>query len=262
MTSVKGSAPGELEGTIELLWGLREPPSRGPKPTLSVARIARTAIDIADTEGIPAVSMQRVAGELDFTKMALYRYVTGKAALVAVMIEAAVGPPPDLSGAGDWRAGLEEWTRLMWATWERHPWLPEVTIGNRVMGPNELGWVESAISTLDRTGLAGAERISAVQLLGGHIRNARLAGAGTAPWSVPDTPPRNGTGELSPSVAELLRRHGDRYPALTAAFTSAPPVPPAAPAPPGAPRDSVREFGLGRILDGLAALIAERSAAH
>jgi AcrR family transcriptional regulator len=38
--------------------------------------------------------MQRVAGTLEVTKMALYRYVSSKAELVAVMTEVAVGQPP------------------------------------------------------------------------------------------------------------------------------------------------------------------------
>ncbi|MFI0453213.1 TetR family transcriptional regulator [Actinomadura sp. 6N118] len=46
---------------------------------------------MAGAEGLAALSMQRVAGELGFTKMALYRHVSGKAELIAVMIEEAVG---------------------------------------------------------------------------------------------------------------------------------------------------------------------------
>lgn len=87
--------------TVELLWGLREPwTGGGPKPTLSIEQIARTAVDIADAEGFDAVTMQRVAGQLDYTKMALYRYVASKNELIAAMIEAAVGDPPDLTLSG------------------------------------------------------------------------------------------------------------------------------------------------------------------
>ncbi len=112
-------------GIAELLWGMRERPARGPKPAFSIGHIARVAVDIADTDGVQAVSMQRVASELQFTKMAMYRYVSGKAELLAVMIEEAVGEPPDLrSVAGGWRPRLEEWARCMWAAWDRHPWLP------------------------------------------------------------------------------------------------------------------------------------------
>ena len=143
-------------GTVELLWGLREPPSRGPKPTLSIGRIAQAAIDIADADGLAAVSMQRVADALDVTKMALYRYLAGKAELLACMIEQAVGDPPDLAHlSGGWRPRLQAWARQMWASWDCHPWLPGATTGDRVMGPRELGWTECAVGALAGTGLSG-----------------------------------------------------------------------------------------------------------
>ena len=233
--------PGDQAGIAELLWGLRERARRGPKPALSIDQIAQSAIDIADAEGLGAVSMQRVAAGLGVTKMAMYRYVAGKAELFAVMIEAAVGQPPDLTRVpGSWRPRLEIWARHMWATWDQHPWLPGATVGDRVMGPTETGWTESAVSALADTGLDGAEQMDAVSTLSGHIRNTRSANAaGTQPWT-------------TQNQLALLHAHPDRYPALTAAVASA--------AGPSA-RERSRQFGLARILDGLEILIAERSAA-
>ena len=47
--------------TLELLWGVRKQPGRGPKRGLSVERIVQAAIEIADEEGLEALSMRRVA---------------------------------------------------------------------------------------------------------------------------------------------------------------------------------------------------------
>jgi hypothetical protein len=58
---------------------------------LNALVVADAAVDIADTDGLSAVSMQRVAAQFAVTKMALYRYVASKAELLAVLIEAAVG---------------------------------------------------------------------------------------------------------------------------------------------------------------------------
>jgi AcrR family transcriptional regulator len=61
-------------------------------------------VKVADAGGISAVSMQRVASDLGYPKMSLFRYVTGKAELLAVMIEEAMGAPPDMTAvAGGWR---------------------------------------------------------------------------------------------------------------------------------------------------------------
>ncbi len=225
-------------GSVELLWGSQDKPVRPQRLALTVDRIAAAAIEVADAEGMAAVSMQHVAGRLDVTKMALYRHVTGKAELVAVMIESAVGEPPDLRTVpGGWRPRLVRWADLMRETWDRHPWLPAATTGERATGPREVGWTESAVAALEDTGLDGGERMDAVFLLSGHIRNTRSAAtAGTQPWTA------------EKELRDILRRHGERFPALLAAESSAG----------DAVRDNGWSFGLTRILDGLAVLIDAR----
>jgi AcrR family transcriptional regulator len=240
-------------GTLELLWGLREPPSRGPKRALSVRQIAEVGMRIADTEGLAAISMQRVAGELDFTKMSLYRYVRSKAELLAVMTDLAIDDPPELESLGSgWRARLDRWARLIRATWERHPWLPHVsewqsrpgavrpTSGERIMGPNEVGWVELGVRTLEGTGLTPAEQLDAVFLVSAHLRaTLAMTTYGVLPWTVglPETE----------ALDKLRDAHAEDYPALTnlaAADTSR--------------AHNAFEFGLERILDGLELLLTTR----
>lgn len=126
-------------------------------------------------------------------------------------------------------------------TWERHPWLPVATVGERMIGPREIGWTESAVAALAGTNLSGGQRMDAVFLLSGHIRNTRSAAtAGTQPWTT--------TRELRPPIAQLVRQHDDRFPALIAATSD----------PGDAPPDNGWEFGLTRILDGIAVLIDDR----
>ena len=215
--------------TIELLWGMRAAPSRGPKATLTVENIAAAAVSVADADGIEAVSMQRVAESLDFTKMSLYRHVSGKADLIAVMVELAVGDPPDLHRVkGGWRPRLERWARALSTTWQEHPWLPGVTVGDRVMGPRETGWVEAAVAALDGTRLSPDERMDVVTLISGHIRNTQAREvAGTQPWH-----DRN--------YGDLLRLSPDQFPALYELATDRT----------RSPRQS-RGFGLRCVLDGV-----------
>ncbi|MEV6605160.1 TetR/AcrR family transcriptional regulator C-terminal domain-containing protein [Kutzneria sp. NPDC051319] len=222
----------------ELLWKLSDQGRSVTRPALTVPRIAAAGITLADAAGMASVSMQQVAGMLDVTKMALYRHVTNKAELVAVMIEIAVGEPPDLSTVpGGWRPKLTEWARLMRETWQRHPWLPAATVGERAMGPREIGWTESAVAALEGTGLTGAQRMDAVFLVSGHIRNTRSAStAGTQPWS-PDK-----------RLRSQIAAHGDLFPALVAATEDTSDATP----------DSSWEFGLARIFDGLELLITNR----
>ena len=46
------SGSGNPERTMALLWGTQKKPSRGPKPGLSVERVVRAAIKVADAEGL------------------------------------------------------------------------------------------------------------------------------------------------------------------------------------------------------------------
>src|ERR1700742_2649804 len=145
--------------TADFLWHDRAKPTRGPKPALTLEQIADAAIAIADAEGLAAVSMQRVAADLGYTKMSLYRYLPGKAELVAAMLERALGEPPALPPG--WRAGLTGWAEALLAGYLGHAWALEATSGARPVGPHELDWTERALGVLPE-GLTGAERMDVV----------------------------------------------------------------------------------------------------
>src|SRR3954447_20148804 len=97
--------------TADFFWAPRPRPTRGPKPALTLDQITDAAIAIADAEGLAAVSMQRVAADLGFTKMSLYRYLPGKNELVAAMIERALQTPPAVTGP--WREALTAWATAL-----------------------------------------------------------------------------------------------------------------------------------------------------
>jgi AcrR family transcriptional regulator len=204
---------GPTADLVDVLWNRRPGPTRGPKATLTLDALAGAAVDIADTEGFDAVSMQRVADRLGFSKMAIYRHVPNKEVLMAVMIDRAVETPPDLRGPRGWRAKLRRYAEELWGVWQRHPWLPEVTLGTRVMGPNETGWVEQAVYVLAGTGLPGDQQIDAVLLLSAQVRMAHsLATAGSFPW--------DNSRRLTPAMADVVREHADAFPAIVAAATN------------------------------------------
>ncbi|WP_199513690.1 TetR/AcrR family transcriptional regulator [Nucisporomicrobium flavum] len=223
--------------SVEFLWGGRARPTRGPKPALTLEGIADAGIAVADAEGLAAVSMQRVAADRGYTKMSLYRYVPGKAELIAVMVERAIGEPPALSASG-WRAALEEWSRLLLGRYLAHPWTIEATVGRRPLGPYEMGWMEVALAAVAELPLSGAERLDTIAVLAGHAR--MLAQQAAA---------RLGEAEMSTAIAAVLREHGERFPQLTAALAGA--------ATEGG--DQAFEYGLARLLDGVEALVRNRS---
>lgn len=236
----KAKTPTKLRGSAKVLWGERGHPSRGPKPTLSADQIARAAIAVADAEGLAAVSMQRIAREVHVTTMALYRYFSSKAELIDLMIDTAGGPVPDLDAVTKgWRSRLGEWTRRCSAIYRDHPWfLQAATAPRRIMGPNELGWLNAALRVLGDTGLPAREQHEAFLVLIGHVRSNAEFTAGRA---------QGPSAELWVSVmAKLLGKHRDRYPALMAAIDSG--------AFSQSPEDGL-EFGLECILNGIESLV-------
>jgi AcrR family transcriptional regulator len=233
---------------FDLLWGTRQPPRRGPKPSLSLERIVTEAIALADADGLANLSMQHLAERLGCAKMALYRYVPGKAELVALMLDAGLGDPPSAPpaepaapGEEPWRAVLRLWATTIFGRYRAHPWAIEASAGPRPTGPHELAWMETALAALAGTGLTGPERLDAVVLLNGHVRSLVQVTAGGEDLEA----------EIARQVAAVVSAHPDRYPQVLAAFAGSPQ---------SAGRDNALDFGIGRILDGLAALIATRSA--
>jgi AcrR family transcriptional regulator len=220
----------------ELLWGRQQAPSRGPKPAVTLADIAEAAIRIADAEGLDAVSMQRVAGELPVTKMALYRYVPGKTELVAVMSDLAIGAPPEYDDL-PWRPALKTWALDLYAAFAKHPWLLQSTIGRRLLGPNELAWTECGIKALSDSGLSGGEQFDSILVLVSHVRNLAQQ---TITTGVTED-------DITQALAEILSTEADRFPSLVAAMQST-----------AGGENQGLEFGLDRILDGLELLINAR----
>jgi AcrR family transcriptional regulator len=163
--------------SVELLWGARERASRGPKPRLTVDRIARTAIAIADADGLEALSMQRVAKDLGFSTMSLYRYVPSKEQLLDVMIDIGAGPAPRPDGpCTDWRGEVELWIRRIWSMYQEHPWVLRVQVSGPPVGPNQLSWFEATLRPLSHAGLGTGEIVAVATFLLGSVRElARIS---------------------------------------------------------------------------------------
>lgn len=231
-----------MRDLVTLLWETPAPPRRGPRPTVTLAAVVEAGIAAADADGLAAVTMQRVAEAVGVTKMALYRYVPGKAELVALMLDAALGGPPEAPAEASWRATLDGWARALYAGFRAHPWTVEAAVGARVVGPNELSWLECAVAALAGRGLDGAETMDVAVLLTGHVRS--LAQQVTAMPAAAD--PERAMGS---ALHLVLAGREDRFPAVTAALASARA---------GAGRDQALDFGLARILDGVGALIDAR----
>ncbi len=238
-----------LPASIETAWGVRERPTKGPKPGLTLGRIVAAAVKVAAAEGLAAVSMGRVAGELGAAPMSLYRYVASKDELLALMVDAAVGPPPASQPGEAWRAGLSRWSWSYYEALGRHPWVVRVPISGPPTTPNGVAWMEAGLASLADTALDEGEKLSVILLLSGHVRNevTLMADIGAAAAA-------SGEHNVSGAWSRMITRVTDaeRFPALHRALAS------------GVldeDDDPDEDFGwrLERVLDGVEVLVSERS---
>lgn len=102
-------------------------PERAP---LSAAAIAACAFELADREGLEAVSMRNVADILGVSAMALYRHVENRDALLLAMAAEAAAKfvflPPS---PGSWQEMLRHMANAQWEDFQQHPWLLQIVLG-------------------------------------------------------------------------------------------------------------------------------------
>ena len=247
------SAPRPLPPGMDLLWGRRERGKRGPRPGLSPDAIVAAAIRVADADGLDAVSMARVAAELGFTTMSLYRYVASKEELLQLMWNGSALGAEDLVIEGDdWRSRLRTWAVIQRDMIDRHPWVTQMPLAAPPAAPNSLHFVERGLETMDGTGLSGNDKIRIIGLLSSYtLSEARMAGDAARAMQAA----REAGADPAPTMTydELLRELVDErtYPRLYHLAWSG------WPAEGAAPPSEREEFlaGVDLILDGVQALI-------
>ncbi|MCK8679205.1 TetR/AcrR family transcriptional regulator C-terminal domain-containing protein [Streptomyces lichenis] len=158
------SGSGDISRSLELLWGLGEPPNRGPKRGLTLEQITTAAVAVADAEGLAAVSMRRLSTDLGVGTMSLYRYVPGKAELLDLMLDhvqglviAGPGEPP-----ADWREAVRRLGRVELRMYRERPWLLKVNQARTALGPNTMRSMELALAGLRGMGLTDPETIGVI----------------------------------------------------------------------------------------------------
>lgn len=251
------SGGGDPARSMALLWGSGRPArSRGRQPALTIRQITEAAIEVADAEGLDALSMRRVAERLGVGTMSLYSYLPGKAELIDLMLdtiylEASSGPD-----SGAWRDRLEHVARDNWDRARRHPWMLQIAATSRPpLGPGLVAKYERELETVDALGLSDIEMDAVIALINDYVQGAARGAvdavsvqqatgmddeawwAAAAPWLSQVFDPRR-----YPVAARVGAAAGEHH---RAAYNPA----------------HAFEFGLQRVLDGIGALIRPVSGA-
>lgn len=163
---------------IRRQWRLPEKPTRlGRRPTLDVETVITAAIELADAAGLEAATLPRISEKLGVTAMSLYRHIGSKEDLLQLMMDAASDVPSSTSPpTTGWRPGVRHWALELWELYRRRPWIAHIPLHRAPSGPNQILWLERGLQPLASTRLTWEQRIRAINLLSGFVRQSNLLG--------------------------------------------------------------------------------------
>ena len=131
------------------VWNRTASGSRRPRFTRE--DIAATAVRVADGEGLEAISMRRLATELDAGTMTLYYYVHTKDELFTLMIDAVMSEGIHPLLPGHWREAVTQIARGSKQILQGHPWILEINDSNG-FGPNAVRHFDQTLEAVARRG--------------------------------------------------------------------------------------------------------------
>lgn len=226
-----------LPRALQILW--HDPAPARRSRGLSRDRIVASAVELADAEGLGALSMARLAERLGCGTMSLYRHVSNKDELVAFMVSTAPAPPPPPAAGADWADALTDWAIGLWHVYHRHPWVLQAASSGPAADPGQLAWLDAGLRTLADTPLGEPEKLAATLAVLHYVRGAAALAIDAG---------------ASVDYGGLLRRVpvADRFPAVAAAVDAG-----AFDGDRDGDHDQLSGFrsGLTLLLDGIAARI-------
>jgi AcrR family transcriptional regulator len=209
-----------------------------PRLPLSRERILERAVQIADAEGIEALTMRRLADDLGFEAMSLYRHVKNKDDVLGGILDAVLAEIESPAGAGDWDEAIRRSAISVTDAFGRHGWATDLLMSPRGVRPARLVYMNELLGRLRQAGFSPDTTYTAYHALDAHIFGFALWLASHT--AVPPEVVQRFVRDLSLDDYPYLAEHRDQHLAD------------------GPHREvSAFEFGLDLILDGLKKLREE-----
>lgn len=213
---------------------------------VDLGHVVRTAIEIADAEGMAALTMRTIAARLGVAAMTPYHYVRSKQELVVLMADSVFGELTPTGDEQDWRTRLDIGARTLWTLYRRHTWLAQLGSLSRPLPlPNVAGHSEWTLRALLDAGLDPVTAFNHHLVLHSFVHGVAVnlerelhaestSGLSGEQWFDKQAPSLTAISMRHPAfaaVAAQLRATGHRF-----------------------DLDELFELGLRRMLDGISAL--------
>jgi AcrR family transcriptional regulator len=151
------------------LWTRKSPAPR--KPRFTREELAAAAIRIADAEGFAAVSMRRIAADLDSGTMTLYHYVKTKDELLSLVVDEVMGEVvvPESEGFPEhWRDGMMLIAQRSRDALVRHPWILDIT-DDPPVGPNSVRHFDQSMQAVASLAIPLSDKLDIVSTVDEYV---------------------------------------------------------------------------------------------
>lgn len=119
-----------------------------PRTPLSRGRVLGAAIELADTEGLAALSMRRLATRLGVEAMSLYYHVRNKDDVLGGMLEHVLAELQFPPAGTPWKEALRRTALSAHAVLDRHRWAATLLMAPGVSSPTRVRWMEAVLAAL------------------------------------------------------------------------------------------------------------------
>lgn len=210
-------------------------PAAASRPPLTKDRILEAAVDVADRDGLDALTMRRLGAELGFEAMSLYKHVANKEEILEGMVELIVGHIVIPEPGADWREAMRRRAISAREVFSQHSWVIALLEARGSSGPAVMRYRNAILGNLMSAGFPIEGAAHAFWLLDCYVYGQVIQETSMTPSTPEDA--------ADPATAAPDQATMSDYPHLAAMYEHAQTY--------GYTFDGEFEFGLELILDGL-----------
>jgi AcrR family transcriptional regulator len=159
----------QLPHAVQVAWALAEQ-AKNDSRKMSAFKIATAAVDLADHEGLDAVTIRAVSSSIGLTPMAVYRHFASRDEMLLSMFELAMGTPSDIALDASWQERIRAWSQALLDQYQAHAWSMNIPSVGMPSTPNHMAWVEQALDILAPTNLPLQRQLDCALLISGQAQ--------------------------------------------------------------------------------------------
>ncbi len=143
--------------------------ANAPRQPLTKERVLQAAVDVADRDGLGALTMRRLGTELGFEAMAIYKHVANKEEILEGMLELVIGRIEIPEEGADWKDAMRRRAISAREVLTRHSWAIGLLEAGTATGPTSLRYFNAILGNLRSAGFPMEHAAHAFSLLDSYV---------------------------------------------------------------------------------------------